>query len=154
MGFWSHAKSVFNTEFHTMNTNLHSLVLFLHPLCQQLAILQAAKSHTFQDFFRITLEIACRWKWSLESASELLHDLKEYHLCKGLFVGGKADAKDWWEELLIKGTIHLLKTFAIQIFIIVPHVAEVEQLFSNLSSIQGVKHCNLTVKIFEKLSKL
>ena len=69
-------------------------------------------------------------KWSLESASELLHDLKEYHLCKGLFVGGKADAKDWWEELLIKGTIHLLKTFAIQIFMIVPHVTEVEQLFS------------------------
>ena len=75
-------------------------------------------------------------------------------MCRGLFVGGKADAKDWWEELLTKGSIHPLKTFAIQIFMIVPHAAEVEWLFSNLGGLQGVKHCNLTVENFEKLGKL
>ena len=102
-----------------MNTNLHSLALFLHPLCRQLAISQAAKSHTFQNFCKITLEIAQRWKWNSETVSKLLCDLKEYHLCRGLFVGGKADAKDWWDELPTKGSIHPLKTFAIQIFTIV-----------------------------------
>ena len=33
IGFWTHAKSVFNTEFHSMNSEVHSLALFLCPLC-------------------------------------------------------------------------------------------------------------------------
>lgn len=64
VSFWAHVKLVFNTEFHAMNTDLHSLVIFLHPLCWQLAISQAAKGCTFRDFCRITLEIAQKWKWS------------------------------------------------------------------------------------------
>ena len=31
--FWVHAKSVFNRKFHSMNTSIHALSLFLHPLC-------------------------------------------------------------------------------------------------------------------------
>ncbi len=33
-GFFYHAKAVFNRCFHEMNTETHSLALFLHPLCQ------------------------------------------------------------------------------------------------------------------------
>ena len=33
LGFWVHAKAVFNCEFHSMNTSLHNLALFLHPMC-------------------------------------------------------------------------------------------------------------------------
>ncbi|KAG2071130.1 hypothetical protein BDR04DRAFT_1016808, partial [Suillus decipiens] len=47
-----------------------------------------------------------------------------------------------------------LKTLVITLFSTVPHVADVEQLFSDLSGIQGVKHCNLTVCTFETLGKL
>ncbi|KAG2360242.1 hypothetical protein BDR07DRAFT_1290106, partial [Suillus spraguei] len=43
---------------------------------------------------------------------------------------------------------------AITLFSIVPHVADVEQLFSDLGGIQGVKCCNLTVRTFETLGKL
>ncbi|KAG2061175.1 hypothetical protein BDR06DRAFT_978764 [Suillus hirtellus] len=32
VGFWLHAISVFNCHFHTMNTEVHSLALFLHPM--------------------------------------------------------------------------------------------------------------------------
>ena len=153
-GFFTHAKSVFNSEFHAMNTNLHSLALFLHLLCCQLAISQAMKSWTFEDFCKIALKITQQWKWSSRVVALLLDDLRQYRLCKGLFVGGKADVRQWWEELPTKATSNPLKTFAIQIFLIVPHAAEVKRLFLNLGGIQSVKRCNLTVENFEKLGRL
>ena len=42
----------------------------------------------------------------------------------------------------------------IRILSIVPHVAEVECLFSNLGHIQGVHHCNLTVSHMQTLGCL
>jgi hypothetical protein len=33
VGFMMHAQSVFNRRFHSMDTSIHSLALFLHPLC-------------------------------------------------------------------------------------------------------------------------
>jgi hypothetical protein len=44
IGFWMHAKAIFNREFHSMNTDVHALALFLHPMCWKLAVSQAAKS--------------------------------------------------------------------------------------------------------------
>ena len=41
--FWIHAKQVFNRRFHAMNTNYHSLTLYLHPMCRKLPISQAAR---------------------------------------------------------------------------------------------------------------
>lgn len=38
IGFWMHAKTVFNCEFHAINTNTHALALFLHPMCWKLAV--------------------------------------------------------------------------------------------------------------------
>ena len=42
--FWVHTKLVFNHKLHAMNTSIHVLSLFLHPLCRKLAVSQAAKS--------------------------------------------------------------------------------------------------------------
>ena len=103
---------------------------------------------------RVALDIARRWGWSAEVAMKLIDDLKQYHLCKGLFVGGLADAKEWWDGLPTTGTKNPLKLFATLILSIVPHAAEVERLFSNLGGIQGVKHCNLTIDNFKTLGKL
>lgn len=56
--FWVHAKTVFNAEFYSMNTNLHALALFLHPLCRKLAISNAAKGRSFEHMCSIALAIA------------------------------------------------------------------------------------------------
>jgi hypothetical protein len=56
--FLDHAQAVFNQEFDTMNTEVHSLVLFLHPLCKRLAIYQTMKKQTFEDFHHTALTLA------------------------------------------------------------------------------------------------
>ena len=43
-GFLDHARKVINEQFHSINTDLHWLALFLHPLCHKLAISTAAHS--------------------------------------------------------------------------------------------------------------
>ncbi|KAG2067983.1 hypothetical protein BDR04DRAFT_1158485 [Suillus decipiens] len=78
----------------------------------------------------------------------------KYYQCKGPFAGGQANGKDWWENLPISAKTYPLKTLVITLFLIVPHAADVEQLFSDLSGIQNVKHCNLTVRTFKTLGKL
>jgi hypothetical protein len=65
-----------------------------------------------------------------------------------------ANGKDWWENLPISGKSYSLKSLAIMLFSIVPHMADVEQLFVDLSGIQDIKHCNLMVRTFEILRKL
>ena len=52
-GFWVHAKAVrFNC---VMNTGLHNLTLFLHPMCQKLAIFQAVKRWSFDEVCKLAL---------------------------------------------------------------------------------------------------
>ena len=58
VGFWSHAKLMFNREFHALNTSLHSLSLFLHPLCHKLAISQTANGHSFEFTCKTALNMA------------------------------------------------------------------------------------------------
>jgi hypothetical protein len=152
--FWVHAKLVFNREFHAMNTGIHALSLFLHPLCRKLAVSQAAKSRTFEQMCATALDIAKQWRWDKKRASNLVEDLKQYYQCKGPFVGGQAKGKEWWESLPVSSADHPLKAFVITLLSIIPHPAEVERLFSDIGSIQGVKHCNLTVQTFETLGKL
>lgn len=154
IGFWTHAKAVFNREFHSMNTGLHNLALFLHPLCRKLAISQAAKGRSFDAVCGTALEIARQWRWDQAKAGRLLEDLKQYYHRKGPFAGSSTDGLDWWENLEIPGKKHPLKGFAITILSIVPHSAEVERLFSDLNGVQGVKHCNFNVDTFENLGKL
>lgn len=100
------------------------------------------------------LNIAKQWCWDGDQAVKLIKNLKQYYQCKGPFAGGQADGKDWWENLPISMKTHPLKSLAIMLFSIVPHAGDVEQLFSDLGGIQGVKCCNLTVCTFETLGKL
>ncbi|KAG2337967.1 hypothetical protein BDR05DRAFT_894393, partial [Suillus weaverae] len=60
----------------------------------------------------------------------------------------------WWENFPINSDTHPLKSFAIIILSIIPHAAEVEQLFSDLGGTQSAKHCNLSVGTFEALGKI
>ena len=101
VGFWMHAKSAFNRRFHAMNTDLHILALFLHPLCQKLAISEASGGRTFAFMVQAALGIAKQWRWSKERAKQLVEDLKLYYQCKGPFTGMQSQGLDWWECLPI-----------------------------------------------------
>ncbi|KXN92181.1 hypothetical protein AN958_08634 [Leucoagaricus sp. SymC.cos] len=58
--FWIHAKKVFNRRFYSMNTPIHSLALFLHPLTQHFAISQVASSCSMQFLSKTALEVALK----------------------------------------------------------------------------------------------
>lgn len=153
-GFLRHAQQVLNTQFHEMNTDLHWLSLFLHPLCRKLAISNSRHSRKLEDAYRISLDIASRWGWSKEMATALLGDIKAYFHAQAPFQGGKADGRDWWKSLLVNVTSHPIKALAIKLFSIVPHAAEVERFFSNLGGVQSVKRSRLTVPHMETLGML
>ena len=151
--FWAHARTVFNRRFHAMDTNIHSLALFLHPLCRKLAISQVANGRSFQFMVETALKIAKQWRWSEALALSTVYDLKEYYKCAGVFVGGEANALGWWESLPISAEKCPLKIMAITIHSIVPHAADVERYFSDLGGVQSHKRCGLTVETFQMLSK-
>jgi hypothetical protein len=136
-----------------MNTMIHSLALFLHPMCRKLAISQVANGRSFEFMVKRALGVVKQWKWKEGDAQKLVENMKQYYQCKGPFTGGQADGLDWWENLPISGESHPLKALAITIFSIVPHAANVEWLFSQLGGNQSVKRCNLAVDTFEKLGK-
>jgi hypothetical protein len=56
--FLAHARAVFNCEFIAMNTELHCLALFLHPLCKNLALDQTAKNRTYDDLLQTAVNLA------------------------------------------------------------------------------------------------
>ncbi|KIK94709.1 hypothetical protein PAXRUDRAFT_142293 [Paxillus rubicundulus Ve08.2h10] len=153
-GFWMHAKAVFNRQFHAMNTDHHSLALFLHPMCRKLATSQAANSHNFEFMVKTALSIAKEWRWSEADAKSLIHNLKEYQKCTGVFAGGQADTLNWWDCLPVTVQQCPLKTLTVILHSVVPHAADVERYFSGLSGTQSSKCCNLTVETFKALSKL
>ncbi|KAI0340324.1 hypothetical protein BDW22DRAFT_1334446 [Trametopsis cervina] len=153
-GFWAHAKSTFNTRFHAMNTDVHQLALFLHPLCRKLAIHQAAKERSLTFMLKTALRIAHQWRWDKQKAEGLVADMKTYHTCRGHFSGGGENGLEWWESLPITSEAHPLKTLAIALFTVVPHAAEVERLFSQLGGVQTARRCNLSVQNFEALGKI
>ncbi|KAF9227644.1 hypothetical protein BS17DRAFT_793315 [Gyrodon lividus] len=139
-GVWTHAKLVFNRQFHAMNTDHHSLALFLHPMC-------SANGCNFEFMVRTAL-------WGEAEAKSLISNLKEYQKCTAVFSGGQVDALDWWECLPVTAKQCPLKAMAIMLHSIVPHAADVERYFSGLGGTQSAKRCNLTVETFKALSKL
>lgn len=154
VGFWMHAKSVFNTEFHRMNTDSHNLALFLHPMCQKIAVGQAAKSRKLTDITKAALEIAKQWRWTEVQAHLLCKNIWEYYHSKGPFVGAVADARTWWLDLDLPSEKYPIRILAVKLHSIVLHAAEVECLFSTLSGVQGQKSVNLTVDNFERRGKM
>ncbi|KAF9005030.1 ribonuclease H-like domain-containing protein [Cyathus striatus] len=150
--FLRHAKETITHYFHTMNTELHWLSLFLHPLCQKLALLSSVHSRTLKDAFNIALTIAEKWEWSRAHAEQLLRDIQAYASEESPFTGGKADVKSWWTSVNIG--FHPIWTFSLKIMAIVPHAAEVEHFFSNLGGVQSVKRSRLTVDHLGSLGML
>ncbi|KAG2007415.1 hypothetical protein CC2G_015111 [Coprinopsis cinerea AmutBmut pab1-1] len=78
----------------------------------------------------------------------------DYYEQKAPFTGEKTDGLAYWERQNLPAEQYPIKTLAIWILSILPHAAEVECLFSNLSGVQGLRHCNLAVSTFETLGKL
>ncbi|KAG2353490.1 hypothetical protein BDR07DRAFT_1495575 [Suillus spraguei] len=152
--FWMHARSVFNCRFHAINTNFHSLALFLHPMCRKLAVTDASKGRPFEFMVKTALAIAKQWRWGEHKAKLLIDDLQAYNLCRTPFAGGHADGLAWWEHLAVSADRHPLKALAITLLSIGPHAADVERLFSDMGSTQSPKHCNLSVDTFEALAKI
>lgn len=152
--FLTHAQRIIRQEFHAMNTDVHWLALYLHPLCRPLATTGSIYSRTFNDAKRIAFEIAKKWDWASDLVLGLKANLKLYNNGDRPFNGGSLDAQEWWEGLNISGEDYPLKIFAIRLFSIVPHAAEVERLFSNLGGIQSVRRSNLTVPKMLTLSML
>jgi hypothetical protein len=70
-----------------MDTNTHSLAIFLHPLCRKLAISQAANGWMFEFMVTMALSIAKQWKWSKQQANKQQEDLRQYNQSKGVFIG-------------------------------------------------------------------
>ena len=153
-GFWMNTKLVFNRRFHEMDTSRHSLALFCHPLCRKLAISQVANGRSLDYMKEAALEIAKQWRWSKAKATALSNDIDLYYQGKKPFIGGHADALEWWESLSCNSNEHPLKTLAIVLHSVVPHAAEIERLFSDLGGTQSARRCRLSVETIEKLGKL
>ena len=132
--FARHATEVLTAEFHALNTDLHWFALFLHPLCQKLAICAVTHSRTLKDSIQIAFGITKKWNWSEVMAQKLARDLKDYFVGKDPFAGGWCDARDWWTSLVATALDHPLKAMAIRIFAIVPHTADVERYFFSYRS--------------------
>ena len=154
INFILHARSVFNHRFFIMDTDHHTLSLFLHPLCRKLAVSTVVKSRPFEKMVKIALGLAQQWQWSQEWAQALVDNLQLYHQVKTLFVGGHRNSLEWWENLPVSSDKYPLKALAITLLSVVPHAAEVERLFSSLGGIQTPTRNNLALNNFETLGKL
>ncbi|KAG2075498.1 hypothetical protein BDR04DRAFT_1091759 [Suillus decipiens] len=53
-----HARSIFDRRSHAINTDIHSLALFLHPMCCKLAVTDASKGQPFEFMVKIALAVA------------------------------------------------------------------------------------------------
>jgi len=154
VNFWTHAKMTFNRRFHMMNTELHSLALYLHPLCRRLAITQVANGQTFDFMVKAALEVAKQWRWDRQRAMKLSNDLQAYNRSVSPFSGAHKDGLTWWKDLPIHSEDHPLKAFAITMLSIVGHAGDVERLFSDLGTTQYPRRCNLKIETFEMLGKI
>ena len=102
---------------------------------------------------KTALGIVKQWKWKDLDAQKLVEDLKMYYHCKGEFTGVQVNGLEWWENLPISAESHPLKALAITILSIVPHLADIKRLFSQLGGTQTVNCYNLTIDTFETLGK-
>ncbi|KIO32494.1 hypothetical protein M407DRAFT_66689 [Tulasnella calospora MUT 4182] len=153
--FSFHAKAAFNREFTKLNTDIHFLALYLHPLCRRLAVSNAPRSRKFKEVCVIAGTLAKKLGWTQNITTKLLSDLQEYHACRPPFTGGTADGAAWWRELPgVSATEHPLKGMALIIFAIVPHTAEVERVFSSLGGFHSPRRSRLSVENLEMLGKL
>ncbi|KAJ3734910.1 ribonuclease H-like domain-containing protein [Lentinula guzmanii] len=147
--FIKHAHTTLDKRFWLIATPLHRLALFLHPLCQKLAVLE------LRDLKLTALTIFKeKWNWSREDCAQLGQDVDDYHACRKGFEGGNKDPCAWWESLTMNSEKRKLKLFAVAILSIIPHAAEIKHLFSSLNGIHSPKWNGLSIPTFDKLAKL
>ncbi|KAJ7763164.1 hypothetical protein DFH07DRAFT_770895 [Mycena maculata] len=123
-GFLHHAKETFNQRFKMIATPIHWLALFLHPLCQKLAVSNGTAHGPSLDF-----------------------------MCKSPFSGGQRDAREWWKDVP-KENHDGIRLLGLVLASIMPHAGDVEQLFSDLGGIQTPRRNNMTVATMEKTGKI
>lgn len=152
--FLEHAQLVVREQFHSMNTDVHWLCLFLHPMCRKLAVSSAPHSRNVRDACLIAAKLAIRWGYTEEQSRKLIADIHAYSQGKAPFTGGKKDAKEWYTSLLASTEDHPLKSFALVLFAIKPTAADIERLFSHLGIQQGPRRSKLTVENMEALGIL
>ncbi|KAF9523445.1 hypothetical protein CPB83DRAFT_739710, partial [Crepidotus variabilis] len=100
------------------------------------------------------LKIAADWGWKKDQAEKLIRDLNDYSQGKAPFAGGLKNASEWWISLIPSTHDRPLKAMAVKIFSIVPHTAEVEQLFSSLGLSQSQQQTRRTVEHMETIGTL
>ncbi|KAJ7735342.1 ribonuclease H-like domain-containing protein [Mycena metata] len=153
-GFLKHAKETFDRRFKMISTPIHWLALFLHPLCRKLAVSNgAALGPSLDSIIETALKIAKQWRWSAAKAMQLKADLKAYSQCKSPFSGGQRDAREWWKDVP-KENHESIRLLGVVLASVVPHAADVEQLFSDLGGIQTPPRNNMTVETMEKTGKI
>lgn len=76
-GFWT-TQNLFSTvdSMQLHNIELHSLALFLHPMCRKLTVTDASKGRPFEFMVKTALAVAKRWRWGEQKAKLLVDDLK------------------------------------------------------------------------------
>ena len=109
---------------------------------------------SFSNAIKIALVIAAKWGWSEAAVQRLAQDLWDYHLAKVVYTGGREDGQKWWQELPLSAEEHPIEAMALLIFAIVPHVAELERLFSNLVDQHSKKRNWLGLETLEFLRQL
>ncbi|THU81496.1 hypothetical protein K435DRAFT_873280 [Dendrothele bispora CBS 962.96] len=110
--------------------------------------------HAKKFMISTALELAEKWEWSEPKAVRLVENIKDYQLCKGIFVGAHKDGLTFWQSFPVAADQVPLKQMAITLFLIVPHSADVEHLFSDLGGIQTPKRSNLNIETFESLGTI
>ncbi|KAG1846896.1 hypothetical protein F4604DRAFT_1958802 [Suillus subluteus] len=122
-----------------MNTKVHSLALFLHPMCWKLAVMQVANDRSFEFMVKVELGVAKRWKWDIIIARKLSDDLQACNQSLTPFAGGQANGLSRWKNLPINCEIHPLKAVSVTIISIVRHAGEVERTFSDFGTTQSTR---------------
>ena len=109
-----------------MDTEYHGIALFLHSLCQCLALSQVANRQMYHAIKVRIITIAKKWNWSKTRAEQLKVDIGLYYRGEAPFDGGERDALKWWKNSHIDAQWHPLKALAITIHTIVPHATKIE----------------------------
>ncbi|KAH8913657.1 hypothetical protein BT69DRAFT_1365004, partial [Atractiella rhizophila] len=115
--FVEYAVLCFKNRFHTIDSDLLFVALYLHPMCHGIAVSQhIANSRNLTD----------RWKLSSKASALLCDNVDKYHNFEGKFAETSVNALKYWEGLALPPSQYPLISVAIRIFSVVPHAGVIE----------------------------